>query len=113
MKHYTTPEDKQFAKDLLQGAPRQGKAWLDFDHIVLEEPSAIPAKYKEMIAIAVALTTQCPYCLEKHTGKAGMLGVTNEEMAEVIMIAAAVRSGATLGYGLLTMKLFSAGTEIK
>jgi len=60
------------------------------------------------MSIAVALTTQCPYCLERHVGKAKEKGATREEIAEPIMIAAALRSGAALGYGLLTMKMFTA-----
>ncbi|RAJ00411.1 AhpD family alkylhydroperoxidase [Chitinophaga skermanii] len=102
----THSSDKQFAIDIINGAPISSKAWLSFDHSVADIPSQVPSKYKELIAIAVALTTQCPYCIEKHITKAKEQGITQEEIAETIMIAAALRSGAALGYGLLAMKLF-------
>lgn len=106
MKKYTESSDKKFAEDIIKGAPEAGKAWINFDQSTLARESAIPLKYKELIAIAVALTTQCPYCLEKHTAKAVELGASREEIAETIMITAALRSGAAFGYGLLTMKFF-------
>lgn len=108
MNQYTSPEDMQFVKDILKGAPVPGQAWLKFDHCTMEAPSVIPRKYKELIAVGVALTTQCPYCIEKHVLAARTAGATQEEIAETILIAAALRSGAALGYGLLAMKLFTA-----
>jgi AhpD family alkylhydroperoxidase len=60
---------------------------------------AIPKKYKEMIALGVALTTQCVYCLEVHKKAAEAAGVTEEELAEVVFIAAALRAGAALTHG--------------
>jgi AhpD family alkylhydroperoxidase len=107
MANFTESTDKQFVKNILGGAPALAKAWLEFDHSVGETESEIPFKYKELMSIAVALTTQCPYCLERHTEKAKKYGATENEIAETIMIAAALRSGAALGYGLLAMKLFS------
>ena len=102
---YTDPSDKTFFNEILEGAPSQLKAWKNFDQS-LEDGAAIPAKYRELISIAVALTTQCPYCLERHTATAKELGVTKQELAETIMITSALRSGAAIGYGLMTMKLF-------
>jgi|SRR5579859_7083858 len=106
MINFAESSDKQYIQDIVKEAPVPAKAWMDFDHSISEEASRIPAKYKELISIAVALTTQCPYCLERHTGKAKENGATLEEIAETIMIASALRSGAALGYGLLAMKLF-------
>jgi len=107
MMQYTETTDKQYVQDIVKGAPAAAKAWFDFDESISGISSVIPDKYKELMSIAVALTTQCPYCLERHTEKAKKNGATREEIAETIMIAAALRSGAALGYGLLTMKLFS------
>ena len=66
----------------------------------------IPAKYRELIALAVALTTQCAYCLDSHTRNAAKAGATREEIAETVFMAAALRAGGAVGHGLLTMKLF-------
>ncbi len=60
---------------------------------------AIPKKYKELIALAVALTTQCPYCLEIHKKHAVEAGATEEELAEVTFVAAALRAGAAVVHG--------------
>lgn len=60
---------------------------------------AIPRKYKELMAIAVALTTQCPYCIEVHTKAAREAGATDAELAETTMVAAALRAGAAVVHG--------------
>jgi AhpD family alkylhydroperoxidase len=56
----------------------------------------VPKKYKELIALAVALTTQCPYCLELHRSAAEAAGATREEIAETALAAAALRAGAAI-----------------
>lgn len=60
---------------------------------------AIPKKYKELMAIAVALTTQCPYCIEVHRQEALKAGVTEQELAEIVHIAAALRAGGAITHG--------------
>jgi AhpD family alkylhydroperoxidase len=76
------------------------------DKTVGRSDGAIPQKYRELIAIAVALTTQCPYCLDVHTANAKKAGATRQELAETVHIAAALRAGAALTHGLLALKLF-------
>jgi AhpD family alkylhydroperoxidase len=56
----------------------------------------IPKKYKELIALAVALTTQCPYCLEVHKKSAVSAGATRGELVEMSIVAAALRAGAAI-----------------
>lgn len=73
-------------------------AFMEFDKVALSS-GVIPVKYKELIAIAVALTTQCPYCLEIHKDNAIKVGATEEELAEVTFIAAALRAGAAVTHG--------------
>jgi AhpD family alkylhydroperoxidase len=48
------------------------------------------------MAVAVALTTQCPYCIEIHSGNARKAGATDVEIAEAGMVAAALRAGAAV-----------------
>ena len=76
-------------------APEVMKAFWAFDKLAVAE-GAIPVKYKELIAVAVALTTQCPYCIEIHTGNARKAGATEVELAEAGMVAAALRAGAAV-----------------
>ena len=60
---------------------------------------AIPKKYKELMAVAVALTTQCPYCVEIHRQGAVDSGASEQELAEVIQVAAALRAGGAITHG--------------
>lgn len=60
---------------------------------------ALDEKQKELIALGVALTTQCNYCLEIHRQAAEKAGATQEEIAETVMIAAALQAGAALTHG--------------
>jgi AhpD family alkylhydroperoxidase len=82
-------------KDLGKAAPSAVEAFWAFDKAAMAD-GVVPKKYKELIAIAVALTTQCPYCLEVHRGNAEKAGATQEEIAETAMVAAALRAGAAV-----------------
>jgi AhpD family alkylhydroperoxidase len=79
-------------------APEVVKAFWAFDKAAVAD-GAIPVKYKELIAVAVALTTQCPYCIAIHSGNARKAGATNAELAEATMVAAALRAGAAVTHG--------------
>lgn len=76
-------------------APDVMKAFWAFDKISVA-PGAIPVKYKELIAVAVALTTQCPYCVDIHSGNARKAGATEAELVEAAMVAASLRAGAAV-----------------
>jgi len=82
-------------KTLNELAPEVMEAFRVFDRLAVAE-GAIPVKYKELIAVAVALTTQCPYCIDIHSGNARKAGATEEELAEAAMVAAALRAGAAV-----------------
>ncbi len=76
-------------------APAVMKAFWEFDKLAVAE-GAIPAKYKELIAVGVAVTTQCPYCIDIHTNNARRAGATEAELAEAAIVAAALRAGGAL-----------------
>jgi AhpD family alkylhydroperoxidase len=82
------------------------EGFVALDKTVGRTDGAIPQKYRELIAIGVALTTQCPYCLDVHTANAKKAGATRHELAETVHIAAALRAGAALTHGLLALKLY-------
>lgn len=73
-------------------APAEFTAWLNLDKIVGREDGAIPRKYRELIALAVACTTQCPYCIEAHVKDAKTAGASREEITEASLLAAALRA---------------------
>ena len=57
---------------------------------------ALSAHHKQIIAVAVALTTQCPYCIELHTDAARKAGATDAELSEAAIVAAAIRAGGAV-----------------
>ncbi len=64
--HYHDENDLKLMRDMRKLAPDDFNAWLGLNNIVARENGAIPRKYRELIAIAVSATTQCPYCMEAH-----------------------------------------------
>lgn len=71
------------------------KAFRAMDAAAFAE-GALSVQQKQLIALAVALTTQCPYCLELHVNAARDAGANDKELAEVALIAAAMRAGAAI-----------------
>jgi len=76
-------------------APEVMNAFWAFDKLAVAD-GAIPVKYKELIAVAVALTTQCPYCIDIHSGNARKAGATEAELMEAALVAASLRAGAAV-----------------
>ncbi len=76
-------------------APDVMKTFWAFDKASVAE-GVIPVKYKELIAVAVALTTQCPYCIEIHGANARKAGATYGVLFEAEMVAASLRAGGTV-----------------
>ena len=73
-------------------APEVMKTFWAFDKAAVTE-GAIPVKYKELIAVAVALTTQCSYCISIHSGNARKAGATEAELTEAAMVLRCVAGG--------------------
>ncbi|HEY0704247.1 MAG TPA: carboxymuconolactone decarboxylase family protein [Candidatus Acidoferrales bacterium] len=85
-------------KKLDTGAPDAMKAFWAFDKAAMAE-GAIPVKYKELMALSVAFTTQCPYCIELHAKRAREAGCSDHEIAEAVTVSAALRAGAAITHG--------------
>jgi AhpD family alkylhydroperoxidase len=93
---------KKFKK-LGQLAPEAFNSFVKFDEAALKG-GLIPLKYKELMAVAVALTTQCPYCIEVHANNAKKAGATEQELAEATLVAAALRAGGAVTHGTHTLE---------
>jgi AhpD family alkylhydroperoxidase len=104
--HYHDENDLKLLRDMKALAPTEFQAWATLDGIVGREDGKIPRKYRELIALAVAHTTQCPYCIEVHSKKAKKAGATKEEVVESVLIAAALRAGAAATHGTLALKFY-------
>jgi AhpD family alkylhydroperoxidase len=104
--HYHDPADLRFLKQMSKLAPNEFTAWLNLDKIVAREDGAIPRKYRELIALAVACTTQCPYCIEVHVKAAKAAGASREEVTESSFLAAALRAGGAATHGAMALKFY-------
>jgi AhpD family alkylhydroperoxidase len=82
-------------KNLDEGAPDAMKAFWAFDKATFAA-GALDVRTKQLMAVAVALTTQCPYCIELHVKAARDAGATDQMLAEAATVAAAMRAGAAI-----------------
>ena len=109
--HYHDVGDLRFLKEMKTLAPAEFKAWIGLDGIVGRTDGAIPPKFRQLIAVAVACTTQCPYCIEVHAKAARAAGVTRQELVESAMIAAALRAGGAATHGAMALKFFGGESD--
>ena len=108
MSYYTDPTDKQYTEVYREQTPAMLKAFLDFDSAVFApEGTELSLKVRELIAVAVALTTQCAYCIEAHTKDAVTAGATDAEIAEAAWVATAIRAGGGFAHGRMAFKFAS------
>jgi AhpD family alkylhydroperoxidase len=94
-----TEEIAQKRKNL---SPSQQAAFDAFSKAVFAD-GALPTKLKQIIAVAVAHVTQCPYCINGHTKAALRAGATPEELMEAIWVAAEMRAGAAYAHSALML----------
>lgn len=106
--HYHDQKDLEILMKMRDLAPEEFTAWVNLDNVVRRKDGAVPHKYRELIALAVACTTQCPYCIGVHAKAAKGAGATREEVAETAFIAAALRAGGAATHGAMALKFFDA-----
>ena len=94
-----TPETARRRRDL---TPNQQAAFEAFGKAVFAD-GALSAKIKQIIAVAVAHVTQCPYCINGHTKAASRGGATPEELMEAIWVAAEMRAGGAYMHSTLML----------
>src|SRR5579884_979188 len=81
-------------------APAQQAAFDAFGKAVFAD-GALPAKMKQIIAVAVAHVTQCPYCIRGHTKAALRAGASQQELMEAVWVAAEMRAGGAYAHSAL------------
>ncbi|WP_239616282.1 carboxymuconolactone decarboxylase family protein [Cohnella mopanensis] len=113
MNPYYAPENLKRIPELVQLAPQTATSFLNFEKDVYHATDAVPLKTKELIAIAVAHLTGCPYCIDVHVKKYKELGGTREEMLEAILVAASTRAGAILSHATHALNSFDDGSQKK
>jgi AhpD family alkylhydroperoxidase len=93
---------KELAQKRRELAPEIYGAFRAFGQRVFAD-GALPSKTKQLIAVAVAHVTQCPYCIRGHTELALKKGATEQEIMEAIWVAAEMRAGATYAHSILAI----------
>ena len=99
MDTYYNPEDLAKFGTIGEKAPELAEKFFSYYNAVFEE-GALTAREKSLIALAVAHTVQCPYCIDAYTNDCLNKGVTEEQMTEAVHVAAAIRGGASLVHGV-------------
>ena len=93
---------KELADKRTSLAPEIMESWNNFSHTVFKE-GALPEKTKQLIAVAVAHVTQCPYCIKSHTRHAMRKGASREEIMEAIWVAAEMRAGGAYAHSVISI----------
>ena len=103
MANFYESESIKKLRKLRELKPDLFKAFLDFDTKVFEE-GALDVKTKELIAVAAAHITQCPYCIDAHTQRAKKAGASDAQIAESIFVAMALRAGGSWAHSCIAME---------
>ncbi len=101
-KKYFDPEDLNKFGHITEFQESMGQKFFDYYAEVFKE-GALTEREKALIALAVAHTVQCPYCIDAYSSECLKKGADEEEMMEAVHVAAAIRSGASLVFGVQMM----------
>ncbi|HET7361868.1 MAG TPA: carboxymuconolactone decarboxylase family protein, partial [Salinimicrobium sp.] len=96
------PATPEMSKKRAELAPEITEAFRNFSKTVFKE-GALDEKTKQLIAVAVAHVTQCPYCIKGHTKIAKRKGASNEELMEAIWVASEMRAGGAYAHAALAL----------
>ncbi len=97
---------RELAEERTRLAPGPAEAFKQFSQAVFAD-GALPGKTKQLIAVAVAHVTQCPYCIRGHTKAAVRHGATPEELMEAIWVAAEMRAGGAFAHSAIALDTLS------
>jgi len=100
---------RELAQKRRELAPEPEAAFQAFSQAVFAD-GALPAKMKQIVAVAVAHVTQCPYCIKGHTRAALRHGATEQELMEAIWVAAEMRAGGAYAHSALAVDEMSKAT---
>ena len=87
-------------------APEPDDAFKAFSKAVFA-PGALDPRIKQLIAVAVAHATQCPWCIEGHVKAARRAGASAEEIMEAIWVAAEMRAGAAYAHSVKALEVMA------
>ncbi|HET7025812.1 MAG TPA: carboxymuconolactone decarboxylase family protein [Gemmatimonadales bacterium] len=93
----------EFSQKRRELAPETDRTFKEFSRQVFA-PGALDAKTKQLMAVAVAHVTQCPYCIRGHTKGALRAGATEPEIIEAIWVAAEMRAGGAVAHSVIALR---------
>ncbi len=99
MDSYYDRKDLSKFREITREAPEMGKKFFEYYSEVFSEGD-LTEREKALIALAVAHTIQCPYCIDAYTQACLEKGSNLAEMTEALHVAVAIRGGASLVHGL-------------
>ncbi len=103
--YFDRENDRTYTRVYKSETPDILQAFAQFDDAVFAgEGREIPLKYRELIAVAVGISTQCVYCIDGHTQRAIKAGATQAELAEAAWVSTAIRAGGGFAHGRLAFK---------
>lgn len=103
---------RELAKKRRELASETEAAFQAFSQKVFAD-GALSAKMKQIIAVAVAHVTQCPYCIKGHTKAALRHGASQQELMEAIWVAAEMRAGGAYAHSLLSLEEMDKASSVK
>src|SRR5256712_6628508 len=104
------PASLDLARKRRDVAPLIQDAFHAFSQLVFAD-GALPAKTKQLIAVAAAHITQCPYCIKSHTIAATKHGATPQEIMEAIWVAAEMRAGGAYAHSIISLATMNADQQ--
>ncbi|OIP88414.1 MAG: 4-carboxymuconolactone decarboxylase [Syntrophobacterales bacterium CG03_land_8_20_14_0_80_58_14] len=104
METYCDPKDLGAFSEIGKDAPELANKFFDYYAAVFAE-GALTEREKALIALAVAHTVQCPYCIDAYTRACMEKGSNLTEMTEAVHVATAIRGGASLVHGVQMRKI--------
>lgn len=96
---YYNPEHLPHFGQIGEGSPELAEKFFAYYGAVFAE-GALSVREKALIALAVAHTVQCPYCIDAYSKECLQQGSDLEQMTEAVHVATAIRGGASLIHGL-------------
>jgi len=104
MDSYYDPNDLKHFHEISEHAPELGAKFFEWYGAIFQD-GALTAREKSLIALGVAHAVQCPYCIEAYTKDGLAKGCDQEQLTEVVHVAAAIKGGAALVHGMQMKKV--------
>lgn len=102
--NYYEPEDLADFKNIGEYSPQEAEKFFEY-YGKATEAGKLTERKKTLIALTVAHTGHCPYCIDAYTNKCLSLGITREEMMEAVHVGAAMSAGIVLAHSTQMRKI--------